>query len=69
LVIDDETFEKLVKGLDDKDLADTLRLGAGSLAKRHGESKGRFDAIKRLSSPDEVVKSKQALAMKPVYGG
>lgn len=69
LVIDDETFEKLVKGLDDRDLADTLRLSAGTLAKRKDSNPRKFEGGKRLTSPEEVVKSKQALAIKPMQGG
>ena len=69
LIIDDETFEKLVKGIDDRDLADTLRLGAGSLSKRRDQAKGKFEGGKRLKDVDEVIKAKQALALKPIRGG
>ena len=68
LIIDDETFDKMVEGLDDRDLADVLRLQTGQLAKRRGESR-EFTAQKRARSADEVIEAKQAVALRPIYGG
>jgi hypothetical protein len=68
LVIDDETFDKMVKGLADSDLADALKLGHGKLAKRRGR-KDSMDLVKKLKSADDVIKAKQAVAIKPVLGG
>lgn len=68
LVIDDETFDKMVKGLADADLAQALKLGDGKLAKRRGR-KDSIDLVKKLKSPEEVIKAKQAVAIKPVLGG
>ena len=68
LVIDDDTFEKMVKGLDDRDLADALNVGTAKLAKRRGSTKA-MDAIKKLKSPDEVIKARQSLAIRPLVGG
>ena len=68
LVIDDATFDRMVKGLDDKDLAEALSLGDAKLAKRKGGSK-KMDTVKRLKDPDEVMESKQAVGVRPIVGG
>ena len=68
LVIADDTFEKMVKGLDDRDLANALKVGTATLAKRRDSSRNH-GTVKRLNSPEEVIKAKQALAMRPIVGG
>lgn len=68
LIIDDETFEKMVAGMDDRDLADTLRLQSGKLAKRREQSK-ELVAQKRAKTPEEVIEAKQCLGVRPVLGG
>ena len=68
LIIDDDTFEKMVEGLDDRDLADVLRLQSGKLAKRREQSK-ELIAQKRAKTPEEVIEAKQCMAVRPVLGG
>ena len=68
LIIDDDTFDKMVEGLDDRDLADVLRLQSGKLAKRREQSK-ELVAQKRAKTPEEVIEAKQCLGVRPVMGG
>lgn len=68
LIIDDNTFDKLVDGLDDRDLADVLRLQSGKLAKRR-EKSTELVAQKRAKTPEEVIEAKQCLGVRPVLGG
>lgn len=68
LIIDDATFEKLVKGVNDKDVAGLLRDGTSNLAKRRGSSK-TLEAVKKLNTAEEVVEAKQSLALRPIVGG
>jgi ribosomal protein L12E/L44/L45/RPP1/RPP2 len=67
LIIDDATFDKLVKDLDDKDVAEVLLAGNAQMAKLKG--KRVFDAEKVAKTPEEVVKAKSALAFRKVVGG
>ena len=68
LIIDDDTFDKMVEGMDDRDLADVLRLQSGKLAKRREQSK-ELVAQKRAKTPEEVIEAKQCLGVRPVMGG
>ena len=68
LVIDDETFEKMVKGIDDRDLAEALNIGTAKLAKRRGDRR-TMDAMKRVATAEEVMEAKQAIAIRPIVGG
>jgi hypothetical protein len=68
LVIEDAEFDKLVKDMDDRDLATLMKDRTAQLAKRTGKSK-EFTSIGRAKDADEVVKGKQALAVRPVVGG
>lgn len=67
VIIDDETFDKLVADLDDKDIAEVLQGGQAQLAKLAG--KRNFDDAKRVKTPEDVIKGKSALAFRPVVGG
>ena len=67
LIIDDATFDKLVNDLDDKDIAEVLLAGNAQMAKLKG--KKVFDTIGVTKDPEEVVKSKSALAFRKVVGG
>lgn len=68
VIIDDATFEKMIEGMDDSDVAGLVKSGAGQLAKRKG-SKATLEAVKKVTTPEEVVKSKQAVAVRPIRGG
>lgn len=68
LVIEDAEFDKLVKDMDDRDLATLMKDRTAQLAKRRGKSK-EFTSVGRAKNADEVVKGKQALAVRPVVGG
>ena len=68
LVIDDETFEQMIGEMDDRDLAESLKSGTGRLAKRRGAT-NQLDTVKRARDADEVLASRQALAVRPIAGG
>ena len=71
LIIDDDTFERLVKDLNDKDVAELVRAGDASLSKirrKPGESKS-FTAGKIAKTAEEVVAAKSAMAVRKVVGG
>jgi hypothetical protein len=68
VIIDDATFDKMIKSMDDEDVADLVRSGTGKLAKRQG-SKAAIETVKKATTPDEVVKSKQAVGVRPIHGG
>ena len=68
LVIDDETFEKMVSGMHDPDLAQALKLNTTKLAKRRGHSK-KYDSIERLKTVEDVIDKRQSLAVRPIVGG
>jgi hypothetical protein len=66
LIIDDETFDKMIKDMDDRDVATLVRDGDAQLAKRRGNV---ANAIERARTPEDVIKSKQAMAVRPLVGG
>lgn len=68
LVIDDADFDKLVAGIDDKEVAGLIRSADATLSKRRGASR-ELTLQRRLKDPDEVIKAKQAVAIRPVVGG
>lgn len=68
LIIDDDVFDKMIEGMDDRDLADVLRLQSGNLAKRREQSK-ELVAQKRAKTPEEVIEARQCLGVRPVLGG
>lgn len=68
LIIDDDVFDKMVEGMDDRDLADVLRLQSGKLAKRREQSK-ELVAQKRAKTPEEVIEARQCLGVRPILGG
>lgn len=68
LVIDDAQFDRLVAGVDDKELAKLLISKDAKLAKRTGKSR-EFVAGQRAKDADEVLKARQAVAVRPVLGG
>lgn len=68
LVLTDEQFENLVAGVDDKDLAELLTNGTAGLGKRRGEAR-KFEVAQRAKTAEEVIKAKQALAVRRVVGG
>ena len=67
LIISDEEFEAWSKSMDDMDVASAVREGHAHLSKRQSQRR-ELDAVKRLKSPEEVVKE-QAIAVRPVAGG
>lgn len=71
LIIEDDVFEKLVEGLDDKDVATLVHQGDAGLAKIRKENgkKPVFDALARAKTPEDVIKSKSAMALRKVVGG
>lgn len=68
LVIEDAEFDKLVKEMDDRDLATLLKDRTANLAKRQGKSK-EFTSAGIAKDPEAVVRGKQAIAVRPVVGG
>ena len=68
LVIDDETFEKMITSMDDADLAEALHLGTVRTAKRRGSAK-QLSMVERLKTPEDVINKRQAIAVKPIVGG
>lgn len=68
LVIEDAEFDKLVKEMDDRDLATLLKDRTAQLAKRKGKSK-EFTSAGIAKTPEDVVRGKQAIAVRPVVGG
>ena len=68
LIIEDADFDKLVAGIDDKEVAGLIRSADASLSKRQGASR-ELTLQRRLKDPDEVIKAKQAVAIRPVVGG
>lgn len=68
LVIDDADFDKLVARVDDKDVAGLLKSSDARLVKRRGNTR-ELTLSSRLKDADEVVKAKQAVAIRPVVGG
>lgn len=68
LVIEDSEFDKLVKDMDDRDLATLLKDRTAQLAKRKGKSK-EFTSAGIAKTPEDVVRGKQAIAVRPVVGG
>lgn len=68
LVIEDAEFDKLVKEMDDRDLATLLKDSTAQLAKRKGKSK-EFTSAGIAKTPEDVVRGKQAIAVRPVVGG
>ncbi len=67
LVIPDAEFEKLVAGMDDKEVAEVFQQGHAGLAKRKAAGRA-FDAMRRLDKAEDVVKE-QSLAVRPISGG
>lgn len=67
LVIPDKEFEKLVAGMNDKDVATLFHKGEVELAKRTDDPASR-KMLKRLEKPEDVVKE-QAVAFRRVVGG
>lgn len=68
LVIDDATFEKMVKDLDDRDAAKLLTAGDAQMAKLRG-GKRSFDVVKVAKSVEDVMASKAAMGVRKVVGG
>ena len=68
LIIEDADFDKLVAGIDDKEVAGLSRSADAALSKRQGASR-ELTLQRRLKDPDEVIKAKQAVAIRPVVGG
>lgn len=68
LVIDDATFDKLVKDIDDADVAKMLVAGDARLSKMRA-GKRSLDMVKRAKTPEEVVKGRNAFGMRRVVGG
>lgn len=67
LIISDEEFDKLVAGIDDRDVATSLRQGSAKAVKRKARSDA-IDTVKRLNKAEDVVKE-QSVALRPIAGG
>ena len=68
LVIDDELFDTMVREMDDRDLAESLKVGDVSLAKRRGKGT-ELTTVARARNADEVLAAKQSVAVRPIAGG
>lgn len=68
LIIDDETFEKIVASIGDDDATELMKLEGVGLGKRRDRTKS-IDTTTRVKKPEEVIRAKQAVAIKPVVGG
>lgn len=68
LIIKDKDFEKIVKMMDDADIARQVDEGHAGIAKRQGESK-KLDTGRRVKDADEVKKGDRLLGMRPIAGG
>lgn len=66
LIIRDDEFDRLVKSLDNADVALLLAGGDAEMVER---KRGKINSIARAKDPDEVIKNKQAVATKPLAGG
>lgn len=67
LVIPDNEFDKLVAGMNDKEVAALVHAGDAKMAKRKDNRSGR-EMLKRLEHAEEVLRN-QSLAVRPVVGG
>ncbi len=67
VVIPDKEFDKMVAGMDDRDLAATFAKGDAQLAKRQADSR-KFEAGRRLEKAEDVLKE-QSMAVRPISGG
>lgn len=67
IVIPDNEFEKLMAGVDDKDVAMSVRDGVATMAKRKAGMRA-LDMVKRLDKAEDIVKN-QSLAFRTLTGG
>jgi len=67
VIIDDDAFDKMVKAMDDADLADSVRRGNANLAKFKG-SQERHDDFQIERDAEKVANSK-ALGIRKIAGG
>lgn len=68
LIIRDDEFDRLVKSLDNADVALLLAGGDAEMVERKGGNR-KIDSVARAKDPDEVIKNKQAVATRPLTGG
>lgn len=66
IIISDEQFDKMVKDMDDPDIADLVAKDNVTLAKR--KMRTPIDALEIIKDPKEVVK-KASVAVRPIAGG
>jgi len=69
LIIKDKDFEKIVKLMDDADIARNVDAGSAGLAKRKDEVKREFQAERRIRDADEVKKGDRLIATRALAGG
>lgn len=70
LIIKDKDFEKMVRLMDDADIASQIKDGSAGLAKRKDEGGSRkFEGGKRLKNPDDLKRGEHAVATRPLAGG
>lgn len=67
VVITDDQFERLVKSVDDRDVAGALRGGTAKLAQREDKTTA-LDTSTRAKSAEEVLEG-SSVAVRPVRGG
>lgn len=70
LIIKDKDFEKIVRLMDDADIAREVVDGTAKLGKRPDDKRqDKFDTGKRIKDPDEVKKGDRLLAARGFSGG
>ena len=67
LSIPDAEFDKLIAGLDDRDVAQIVRAKHANLVKR-GRDGRAIDTVKRATSAEEVLRS-QSMGVRRIVGG
>lgn len=66
IIITDEQFEKMCKGMNDVDVASLVRGGKAELVKP--KKKEKIDALKKIERAEDVI-DKRSVAIRPLVGG
>jgi hypothetical protein len=66
VIITDEQFERMLKDLDDADVAKLIKRDKATLVKRVGRSE--FSTAKKADKAEDVI-DKNSVAIRPVIGG
>lgn len=70
LVIKDKDFEKMVRLMDDADIATAVHKGEAGVSKRtDGKNPREFQGQKRLKTPEDVKKGDRLVATRGLSGG